>query len=126
MSQPDIEIYVKGPSAEHIKDWLSQHFDALEVGSESPKRQVYKATWQTESFEVMVLPKVQSGYTSIWFDHANLPWANDKDCAQQALSDFPTEGLSIRCVASGWQEGDAPDQYLQLTPESEEIINWPG
>ena len=126
MSQPDIEIYLKGPSTDDIKDWLSQQFDALEVRTESPKRQVYLATWQADSFEVMVLPKVQSGYTSIWFDHANLPWADDKACAQQALADLPQDGLSIRCIASGWQEGDAPDQWLQLTPGKEEVINWPG
>ena len=61
MSQPDIEIYLKGPSTEAIKDWLSQQVDALAVRTESPKRQVYQATWQTDTFEVMVLPKVQSG-----------------------------------------------------------------
>lgn len=126
MSQPDIEIYLKGPSAEQINNWLSQQFDELEVRSDSPKRQVYQATWGDESFEVMVLIKVQSGYTSIWFDNAKLPWQDDKECAQQALQDLPQEGLSIRCVASGWQEGDAPDQWLQLTPDNEEVINWPG
>ncbi len=126
MCQPDIEIYTKGPTPEQIKDWLSSQLDTLSAHSQSPKRQVYLATWQGEKFEVMVLPKVQSGYTSIWFDHANLPWANDKACAQNALHNLPQEGLSVRCIASGWQEGDAPDQWLQLTPSSEEVINWPG
>ncbi|HCH23777.1 MAG TPA: hypothetical protein DE179_05715 [Oceanospirillaceae bacterium] len=124
MQQPDIEIYVKGPTNEQIKDWLNEQFDGLEERSASPKRQVYNATWQEASFEIMVLSKVQSGYSSIWFDSPSLPWANDKVCAQAALASLPQDNLSVRCVAASWQEGDAPDQWLHLTTAGEELVNW--
>ena len=126
MQQPDIEIYVKGPSNEQIKTWLVEQFDTLEQRSASPKRQVYKATWHDASFEIMVLSKVQSGYSSIWFDSPSLPWTDDKSCAQAALKGLPQNDLSVRCVADSWKEGDEPDRWLHLTPNKEEVINWAG
>ena len=126
MPQPDIEIYVKGPTAEQIEVWLNTQFDGLTTRSNNPKRQVYEASWQQQTFEIMVLIKVQSGYTSIWFDHPHLPWQNDKACALAALQHLPPQDLSVRCIASGWQEGDAPDQWLQITANHQEHINWPS
>ena len=125
MSQPDIEIYVKGPSAEQIQGWLEQQFDCLEIRTQSTRRHACLASWQGKDFEVIVLPKVQSSYTSIWLKHAYLPWPDDKACGQQAMAQLPPAGLSIRCIASGWQEGDAPDQWLHMDGAGEQLIDWP-
>ena len=126
MSQPDIEIYVKGPTADQIQGWLGSHFDRLTITSQSKQRCNYIATWQGMDFEVIVLLKVQDGFTSIWFNHGNLPWADDKSCAHQALLELESAHLQIRCVASGWQEGDAPDQWLHLDNDGEQLISWPA
>jgi hypothetical protein len=125
MSQPDIEIYVKGPTADQIQGWLASHFEPLTITSQSKQRCNFLATWQGIDFEVIVLLKVQDGFTSIWFNHGNLPWADDKSCAQQALLEIESADLQIRCVASGWQEGDAPDQWLHLDKDGERLIFWP-
>ena len=121
MQQPDIEIYVKGPTNEQIKDWLAEQFDTLEERSSSPKRQVYNATWQEANFEIMVLSKVQSGYSSIWFDSPSLPWADDKACAQQLFADLQHPA---RCIKASWQEGDEPDQWLHIDADGEQVVNW--
>ncbi|MDP6968954.1 MAG: hypothetical protein QGG88_07575 [Gammaproteobacteria bacterium] len=126
MSQPDIEIYVKGPTKEQIQVWLEQQFDSLHISSQGAQRQAYIANWQGKKFEIMVLLKVQNGYTSIWFNHAPLPWPDDKSCAQQALQQLPPAGLSIRCIASSWQEGDAPDQWLHMDGDGERLMQWPA
>jgi len=125
MPQPDIEIYVKGPTTEQIQGWLEQQFTSLEIRSQGAKSQTYVASWQGKDFEVIVLPKVQDDYTSIWLNHAYLPWPDDKACAQQALAQLPPKGLSIRCIASSWQEGDAPDQWLHIDGNVERLMHWP-
>lgn len=125
MSQPDIEIYVKGPTVEQIQEWLVSRFDSLTVTSQGKQRCHFLASWQGMEFEVIVLLRVQDGFTSIWFNHSQLPWSDDKSCAQQALLEIESAALQIRCVASGWQEGDAPDQWLHLDKDGEQLISWP-
>jgi hypothetical protein len=132
MIQTDIEIYIKSVSPEAIKAWLETCTSSLDVQSSNPKRQAYWATFtdaagstdtdnQQAEFEIIVLNKVQSNFSSIWFNTKSTPWANDKTCAQAAFKHFQS---AVRCVASGWQEGDAPDQWLHIDSEGESTIDW--
>tara|TARA_B100000767_G_C19714759_1_gene514434 strand:+ start:986 stop:1414 length:429 start_codon:yes stop_codon:yes gene_type:complete len=141
MIQTDIEIYIKSVSPEAIKAWLDTCTSSLEVQSSNPKRQAYWATFADVAsaddstgsddsadsdsppaeFEIIVLNKVQSNFSSIWFNTKSTPWANDKTCAQAAFIHFQS---NVRCVISSWQEGDAPDQWLNIDSEGESIIDW--
>ncbi|MCO4838098.1 MAG: hypothetical protein KC426_08435 [Oceanospirillaceae bacterium] len=127
MIQSDIEIYVKSVSPDAVKAWLETVTVSLDVQSSNPKRQAYWATFadavqdQQKEFEIIVLNKVQSNFSSIWFNTKNTPWATDKACAQAAFAHFNS---AIRCVVSGWQEGDSPDQWLHIDSEGEEVIDW--
>jgi hypothetical protein len=132
MMSTDIEIYVKSVSPEAIKAWLETCTSSLEVQSSNPKRQAYWATFaagtgatepaqQPAEFEIIVLNKVQSNFSSIWFNTKTTPWDSDKACAQEAFKHFQS---NVRCVASSWQEGDAPDQWLHIDNEGESTIDW--
>jgi len=121
--QTDIEIYIKSVSPEAIKTWLETCTSSLDVKSSSPKRQAYWATFSgsDQEFEIIALNKVESNFSSVWFNTKNTPWANDKSCAQHAFAHFKS---AVRCVASGWQEGDAPDQWLNIDADGETTIDW--
>lgn len=130
MTQTDIEIYIKAATPEAIQEWLSLITLSLDAKSFSPKRQAYWATMQSldetideasKEFEIIVLSSVQNNYSSIWFNSAKTPWANDKACAKQAFDHFKS---AVRCTASGWQEGDQPDQWLHIDDSGEEVIDW--
>jgi hypothetical protein len=126
ITHTDIEIYIKSVSPEAIKAWLETCTSSLDVQSSNPKRQAYWATFsgagnQQSEFEIIVLNKVQSNFSSVWFNTKSTPWANDKACAQQAFEHFQS---TVRCVASSWQEGDAPDQWLNIDVEGENTIDW--
>tara|TARA_B110000211_G_scaffold222947_1_gene272236 strand:+ start:6492 stop:6881 length:390 start_codon:yes stop_codon:yes gene_type:complete len=126
ITHTDIEIYIKSVSPEAIKAWLETCTSSLDVQSSNPKRQAYWATFagadnQQAEFEIIVLNKVQSNFSSVWFNTKSAPWANDKACAQEAFGHFQS---TVRCVASSWQEGDAPDQWLSIDAEGEQTIDW--
>ena len=122
-AQNDIEIYVKFASSDAIKAWLATCTHSLDVKSSSPKRQAYWATFNGDDAEseVLVLSNVQGKFSSIWFNSKATPWADDKNCAQAAFEHFQAP---VRCVASGWQEGDAPDQWLNIDEQGESLIDW--
>lgn len=122
-SQTDIEVYIKSVSPEAIKVWLESCTSSLVVKSSSPKRQAYWATFSDseKEFEIIALNKVESNFSSVWFNTSNTPWADDRACALGAFEHFQS---SVRCVASGWQEGDAPDQWLNIDTQGETTIDW--
>lgn len=122
MSQTDIEIYVQAAKPEAIRAWLATCTTSLDAKSKSPKRQAYWASFaDTKEFEILVLSNVQGNFSSIWFNSPSTPWDSDKSCALQAFAHFQS---AVRCVASGWQEGDAPDQWLNIDTQGESLINW--
>ena len=121
--QSDIEIYIKSVSPEAIKAWLQTCTSSLEIKGFTPKRQSYWATFgdQPQEFEILVLNKVSANFSSIWFNTKITHWDDDKDCARQAFQHFQS---TVRCVTSGWQEGDAPDQWLNIDTDGESTIDW--
>lgn len=126
MTQTDIEIYIQATNGAAIKAWLTTCTSSLEEKSSNPKRQSYWATFgqsgQPEcEFEIIVLSKIKGHFSSVWFNTISTPWASDKACAQDAFIHFQS---SVRCVVAGWQEGDAPDQWLNIDAQGESIIDW--
>jgi hypothetical protein len=74
-----------------------------------------------QEFEVIVLNKVESNFISVWFNTHKTPWADGKACALDAFTHFQS---NVCCVASSWQEGDAPDQLLNIGVQGENTIDW--
>ncbi len=120
---PDIEIYIKQRSVEKIVSWLETLFDTLEQTAHNGKTTRFNARGNGHTIAITVINKATKEFSSVWFDSDQTPWARDLDCARQALSQLDTE---IRCIASGWTEGDEPDEWWSVTTEGEQKIQWPS
>ncbi|MFW1676733.1 hypothetical protein ACFVYJ_03015 [Pontibacter sp. JAM-7] len=119
---PDIEIYIKHCSLEQIEAWLKARAEQLTTGKTQGTICHYQAIFAGQSVPVMVNEKVVGkAWTSVWFDADCTPWATDLDCAQDAAQALATQ---IRCIASGWQEGDDPDEWWKVENDETTQIQW--
>lgn len=120
---PDIEIYVRQCSIEKITLWLESVFERLEANGKQGHTYRFMAIHQNISIPITVVDRATKDYCSIWFDSAQTPWIRDLDCALQAQQQLDTE---IRCIVSGWTEGDEPDEWWSVTEQGESKIQWQG
>ncbi len=118
---PDIEIYIKSPGVEPVETWLKQRFGTLTRTRQGKLSHHYTTTHEGQQIAILVQEKAAGAFTSLWFDSAATPWSQDIECAREALAFFNQE---IRCIASGWQEGDDPDEWWSVGPEGEKLITW--
>ncbi|MEH6472798.1 MAG: hypothetical protein V7752_16280 [Halopseudomonas sp.] len=118
---PDIEIYIKQRSAERISQWLESLFDNIEAIGKRGHTYRYNAAYQSHNIPITVIDQAAKGFSSVWFDSAETPWAIDLDCALQAQQQLDTE---VRCIASGWKEGDEPDEWWSITDQGKNKIQW--
>ena len=118
----DLEIYVEGEPLEAIKQWLSSSFPNGETKRESKKGFRFEGRHQGDSTPITVVKNAgQTGFTSVWVQTKNTPWANDIEMARSACESLK---LPIRCIESAWQKGDDPDQWYEITPQGERKITW--
>lgn len=120
--QNDIEIYLYKTSATAIADWLHGDLgDALSPwpagSSRSPIRS--QVTYQGRTIPVMLIR--QGDWTSVWFNSAHTPWPDDLTCARAAVDAL---GTTARCTDGGWQDGDDPDQFLEVTTNGTRTVIW--
>lgn len=120
---PDIEIYVHRCSLKKISAWLESTFERVETAGSKGNTHRFTASHAGHSIPVTVIEKAAPGYSSIWFDSDQTPWPRDLDCARQAL---PQLNCEIRCIASGWSEGDEPDEWWSVSQDVEQKIPWQG
>lgn len=126
MNQPDIEIYIKHATAEHIRKWLEGQFDDVELSELSEERlsegQLIKAS--VSSIPLVITPKAAGkAFTSIWFQSAKTPWNNDLECAESFASKFD---LEVRCSAESWQEdeGESEEKWWCLNGDEKKLLRW--
>lgn len=119
---PDIEIYVKDRPVGKIKDWLiSQSHDFSERSSKGQIHE-FSMNFPDGPVDVMIHEKVAGkAWVSVWFKTNNTPWSKDLDCAYAAAKGMETQ---VRCIASGWAEGDDPDEYWKVEGNKQEKIQW--
>jgi len=121
---PDIEVYVKGTSEEQLVEWLSTALGSTEYkGKLQGGLQHYQVNHKGQSLPIMIMPAVVGkAWNSVWFDTPDTPWQDDISCAQQMAKELNTE---IRCIRSGWDEEQDPDEWLKVLPDgSTEEILW--
>jgi len=119
---PDIEIYVKNRAVADIEAWLNNCFEQLSDISHKGLIHEYQATLNGESIPVLIHEKVVGkAWVSVWFNSDQTPWQKDLDCAVQASADMETQ---IRCIASGWNTGDEPDEWWKVENGNQEQIIW--
>jgi len=119
---PDIEIYIKNRPLEAILEWLSQRADALESRRSSGSTHSLTAIFDQQRVPVMIHEKaVGKAWVSVWFRSDATPWARDLDCAREAATALDTQ---VRCILSGWQDGDEPDEWWKVEGGDTEKILW--
>ncbi len=119
---PDIEIYIKNSTPEAITEWLQLKADAISTVAGKGPTHALTLDFAGQQVPVMLTEKVAGkAWTSVWFKQNATPWATDLDCARSAAENLKTQ---VRCIASGWTEGDDPDEYWKVENGSEEKIQW--
>lgn len=119
---PDLEIYVKNRTPEEIQQWLAQHASVVETQSSKNGIHQIDVTFPGGTVGVMIHEKVAGkAWNSVWFKNNQTPWNRDLDCAHAAASEMATQ---IRCIASGWQDGDDPDEWWKVENGVQEQIQW--
>ncbi|WP_110710389.1 hypothetical protein [Salinicola sp. CR57] len=122
---PDIEIYLAVADVEAITRWLRQALgdDDLTLGRAGKGIWRGRTAGAEPGVGIMLVERAADGYASLWFDCDATPWPRDTDCARDAAREL---GCEARCSLGGWQPGDDPDRFWQVTPDGHEhTIEWP-
>jgi len=118
---PDIEIYIKSRTLDEIEAWLGS-LGTLEKTTSQGLTHDYKLSLDGQTVPLMIHEKVAGkAWLSLWFKENLTPWDQDLDCARAASEAMSTQ---IRCVASGWNDGDEPDEYWKVENGQQETIIW--
>jgi hypothetical protein len=119
---PDIEIYIKNRSLQQILAWLHQRSDSLKPQYSSGGTHAFKAVLEGVQVPVMIHEKaVGKAWISVWFRSDATPWVRDLDCAEEVAKALDTQ---VRCIVSGWQDGDEPDEWWKIEGGEVEKITW--
>lgn len=124
---PDIEIYIHHTTAEAVLGWLATRFPS-DAEPPAQARAIGKKQWrimvqaQGHPIPVLIIEGASAGFTSVWFDSAQTPWADDIACAREAHTHFKS---AVRAIAGSWQEGDDPDSWWHIDEHGEGLVQWP-
>lgn len=122
---PDIEIYVKNRSLTTIESWLASLGEGFSpsLSQDSDKNtHEYTISFAGNSVAVFIHERAAGrDWTSVWFQSEQTPWIKDLDCARIAAAAMETQ---VRCIATGWQSGDEPDEWWKVEDQTEELIQW--
>lgn len=106
-------------------EWLSARFP----DAPAALRPAGKKQWRTvltqgaEDIPVLMIEEAAPGFTSVWFNSAHTPWADDLACAREAHRHF---GREVRATPGSWHEGDDPDAWWSVAADGEKLVHWPG
>lgn len=118
---PDIEIYIKSRSIEDVENWLAS-LGSLEKTKSQALTHEYQLQLNGQNLALLLQEKVAGkAWSSLWFKENLTDWPQDLDCAKAASDAMATQ---IRCIASGWQDGDEPDEYWKVENGQVEQIVW--
>lgn len=119
---PDIEIYIKKRSLDQILDWLRSRCDSLKPHNSVGHTHSLTAVLDGVRVPVMIHEKAAGkAWISVWFRSDATPWVRDLDCAAEVANALDTQ---VRCIVSGWQDGDDPDEWWCIENGNTEKISW--
>lgn len=119
---PDIEIYIKNTPVEKVLTWLSKRLDRIDESSSKGLFHHFTGEYQQQTFDVVIHERaLGKSWISVWFQTDQTPWNIDLDCAREASIKLNAQ---VRCIASGWQEGQDPDEWYRVEKGIEEKIQW--
>lgn len=122
---PDIEIYVKNRSLTAIENWLvslDESFSPSTSQDSDKSSHQYSLIIAGNTIPVFIHERAAGkAWTSVWFQSGQTPWIKDLDCARIAAAALETQ---VRCIATGWQNGDDPDEWWKVEDQTEVLIQW--
>jgi hypothetical protein len=119
---PDIEIYIKNCSLETIQAWLASHAEKIDTLSSKGNSHSLTLHIDDHAIDTLIHERaVGKAWTSLWLKSDKSPWATDLECAHEAASAL---GAQVRCIVSGWEDGDDPDEYWKVENGIDEKIQW--
>jgi hypothetical protein len=119
---PDSESSIKNRSLEEILDWLSQRCTNVTPLKDVGGTHSLEVELDACRIPVMIHERaVGKAWISIWFRSDQTPWIRDIDCAHEVAAALDTQ---VRCVASGWNEGDDPDEWWAVENGNAKKIQW--
>lgn len=121
----DLEIYIRDLPSGAISQWLSNHFESLEL-DDSQASAVAKgsALYKGKRLTVVLYPGAfGKRFTSLFIEGETLPWNTDLDCARSA---WPSIDREIRCSPGDWKEGEPieEDKWWRLDQRGEQQVVW--
>lgn len=122
--QPDIEIYILSCPTERIIRWLEQDFAVTSVSKVSDTATKVFLEHDGKPIPVTILEQAAGKkFTSVWFDSAGTPWADDMTCAKHAHQNLNCE---VRCNFQGWSESEEqdPDLWWRINDKDEGPFIW--
>lgn len=123
MPSPDIEIYLQHIDSQTLLAWLQTRFPDNPSAAKPAGKHQWKLNvcHQGVTIPVLLIENASSGFTSLWFDSDQTPWADDQACARELFAHFQTE---VRATPGSWQEGDDPDLWWHINTAGEGLIQW--
>lgn len=118
----DLEIYTDCNDLEAIEQWLQnacEHFQVIKQSKKGCKFSLNAGEHLSQG--MVVLNAGRTGFTSIWINSRHTPWQDDVIMGRAA---YEALGGKVRCVESAWSKGDDPDQWLEISSDGEQIIQW--
>lgn len=118
----DLEVYVEGAPLEALHDWLLEQLPNSPPAKHSKKGFRLVGLYQQQPTPITVVKNAgNTGYTSVWVQTRNAPWHDDVALAKAI---YGALGATTRCNASPWQQGDDPDEWLEISAQGERTIQW--
>lgn len=124
MNAPDREIYLRNANIEQLQQWLQSVLGPLRAEAQTGKQLNLMARFDGHDIPVFILQDTPAKpYSCLWIQSNEVPWPDD-----HALATAITAALlcETRCVVNAWKEGDDEenDEWLVVTPEGENTIQW--
>lgn len=120
----DLEVYIKGATIEACLQWLLAESPSLTVTRQNKRHCQFTLESDNGTSAGMIYVNAgNTGFTSVWLKHRIKLWADDVSMGRAAHAAL---GLTVRCVESAWQQGDDPDQYLEIAADGEKLVTWPN
>jgi len=122
LRHPDIEVYIKNRPLDAVLDWLGQRCETVQIQNSVGGTHALEIVIEGVKVPVMIHEKaVGKAWISIWFRSEQTPWIRDLDCALEIAAALSTQ---VRCIASGWSDGDDPDEWWRVENGQSEKIQW--
>lgn len=122
----DLEIYIRDIDLAAVVQWLSCHFDQIDLPGDAPINKAVKGRGNYTGHDVRISIYPGAGgkrYASLILEGDELPWESDLDCGRSAWRAMDSE---IRCSPGDWEEGEPvqDEKWWRIDQRGEQLAVW--